>query len=626
PVTLSDPNSSQPTFTAPDAGLDGASLTFQLTVVDAGGLQSTDTCIVNVAGVNLPPTADAGPDQTVEEGAVVTLNGSNSSDPDDGIASYLWEQTAGTPVTLSDPNSSQPTFTAPDAGLDGASLTFQLTVTDGGGLQATDTCTVNIAGANNPPTADAGPDQEVEEGVVVTLDGSNSSDPDNWVASYLWEQTSGPQVTLSDPNSAQPTFTAPDVGPDGISLTFKLTVTDMGGLQATDTCIVNVSWVNIPPTADAGPDQTVGEGTTVMLDGSNSSDPDDGIASYLWEQTAGTPVVLSDPNASQPTFTAPDAGLDGVALVFQLTVTDGGGLKATGTCIVNVSNVEVPPVADAGPDQTVVEATTVALDGSNSSDSDGGVASYLWTQIAGKPGKKPNEKTGNGRKKIGIPVTLSDPMANTPTFVAPAVGPGGGVLTFRLTVTDHAGLKGSDLVSVIVGDNGIKNFPENVITIKSPTDKDMGIEEEGGGNITKLNVVAPSSVPDGDGRPEDLIYGLVDMEIKVYAPGDEARVSFYLSTPAPDGYGWYKYSPNDGWRDFSANAAFNSARDKVTLTVVDGGAGDDDGVANGVIVDPSGLGSVSTSSGGGETTAIRSSSGSSGCFIGEVRSSFRLAR
>jgi len=60
------------------------------------------------------------------------------------------------------------------------------------------------------------------------------------------------------------------------------------------------------PTADAGPDQTVNEGDTVTLDGSNSSDLDDGIASYLWDQTGGTPVPLSDPTAVQPTFTAPD--------------------------------------------------------------------------------------------------------------------------------------------------------------------------------------------------------------------------------------------------------------------------------------------------------------------------------
>lgn len=87
-----------------------------------------------------PPTANAGVDQTVNEGKPVTLNGTDSFDPDDGIYSYQWYQIAGPPVTLSKPTIVQPTFTAPD----GASLTFQLTVTDYSGLHSTDICVVTI--------------------------------------------------------------------------------------------------------------------------------------------------------------------------------------------------------------------------------------------------------------------------------------------------------------------------------------------------------------------------------------------------------------------------------------------------------------------------------------------------
>ncbi len=94
---------------------------------------------------NYPPTADAGPDQTVDRGDTVTLDSSNSSDPDDGIASYMWTQTAGPAVTLSDATAVQPTFTAPDVE-DDESLTFQLTVTDNSGLQDTDTCVVKVRG------------------------------------------------------------------------------------------------------------------------------------------------------------------------------------------------------------------------------------------------------------------------------------------------------------------------------------------------------------------------------------------------------------------------------------------------------------------------------------------------
>jgi hypothetical protein len=81
---------------------------------------------------NAAPTADAGPDQTnIEPWTTVTLDGSGSSDPDggDSITAYAWTQTAGTAVTLSDPSSPSPTFTAP-ATIAGTTLTFSLVVTD----------------------------------------------------------------------------------------------------------------------------------------------------------------------------------------------------------------------------------------------------------------------------------------------------------------------------------------------------------------------------------------------------------------------------------------------------------------------------------------------------------------
>jgi hypothetical protein len=93
-----------------------------------------------------------------------------------------------------------------------------------------------------------------------------------------------------------------------------------------------------PPIADAGPDQIVHEGTEVTLDGSNSTDPDDDIVSYFWEQTAGISVSLSDPTAVQPTFKAPFVGSRREALVFQLTVTDSIGLQDTDSVVIEVIN------------------------------------------------------------------------------------------------------------------------------------------------------------------------------------------------------------------------------------------------------------------------------------------------
>lgn len=97
-----------------------------------------------------------------------------------------------------------------------------------------------------PPVSDAGLDQNVYEGVTVTLNGGNSTDPDGGIIAYLWEQAGGSPVEISDPSGAVTTFTAPDVGPEGFSLTFQMTVTDENGLTASDSCVVNVYRVNLP--------------------------------------------------------------------------------------------------------------------------------------------------------------------------------------------------------------------------------------------------------------------------------------------------------------------------------------------------------------------------------------------
>ena len=316
---------------------------------------SIEACLESLIVINKPPTANAGPDQTVNEAQAVLLNGSNSTDPDDGIASYHWVQIGEPVVNLSDPDAEQPTFTAPDVGFVGAALTFELTVIDHNGNEGKDECVVNVTWQNEPPRAIAGTDQTVGEGIVVTLDGSLSLDIDDGISSYLWTQIGVPAVTLSNPASSTPTFIAPDVGPDGVSLTFSLTVADVGGLQSTDACIVNVSWQNEPPSAVVTPDylETIGE-TLVTLDGSTSTDSDDGIASYLWTQVEGDPVSLSNPTSAVTTFTTPKTEYFDKNIELKFTVTDHGGLKDTTDSSIYVTQNETPTlnsVAISGPAQ-----------------------------------------------------------------------------------------------------------------------------------------------------------------------------------------------------------------------------------------------------------------------------------
>ena len=434
-VTLSSTQAAKPTFTAPDVSPGGASLTFRLTVTDDGDLKDSDTTIVNVRFVNDPPEADAGPNQTVFENTKVTLDGSNSTDPEGGALSYGWSQVAGPSVTLSSTQVAKPTFTAPDVDPGGVSLQFRLTVTDNEGLKDTDTTVVNVTGDNDPPMADAGPDQTVEEENMVMLNGSNSTDPEGEKLFYRWKQVVGPSVTLSDPTADQPQFNAPNVASSGAALMFELTVSDSLGLKDTDDITVNVTGDNDPPTANAGTDQTVDEDSSevIVLDGSNSSDPDDGIESYRWKQVAGPAVTLSDPKVDRPTFATPNVTSVGISLTFSLTVADVGGLQSVDTIIVNVTGDNDPPTANAGADQTVREKSEVALDGSNSFDPDDGIASYRWKQLA------------------GVPVTFSDPTEDRPTFEAPSFDDSGDQpLIFELIVTDSGGLQSSDSTTVSV--------------------------------------------------------------------------------------------------------------------------------------------------------------------------------
>lgn len=136
-----------------------------------------------------------------------------------------------------------------------------------------------------------------------------------------------------------PTFKALDVGPGGESLEFELLVLDKGGLQSVDSCIVNISWLNETPVADAGENQTVDAGSVVILDASGSYDIDDGIASFIWTQISGSTVTLSDSAAVSPTFTAPDVDSDGETFVFELTVEDNSGLKDTSECTIKINPV-----------------------------------------------------------------------------------------------------------------------------------------------------------------------------------------------------------------------------------------------------------------------------------------------
>jgi len=190
---------------------------------------------------NSPPTSNAGIDQDVNANVNVTLSGSGN-DPDTDAISYLWRQTSGTIVTLNGATTTTPSFTSPASG---GALVFQLRVTDAFGQYANDIVTVNV---NGLPIANAGSDQTVNLDAGVTLNGSNSTDPEGNALTYSWVQTGGTSVNLSSANVASPTFTAPSAA---TTLMFQLTVTDDHNQTDVDSVTITVQ-EPAPPSGGSG--------------------------------------------------------------------------------------------------------------------------------------------------------------------------------------------------------------------------------------------------------------------------------------------------------------------------------------------------------------------------------------
>jgi hypothetical protein len=403
---------------------------FRLEVVDNQGAISADTVQISVSAAlpppNKAPLASAGADQTITlPASSVQLNGTGT-DSDGTISSYQWSKISGPAAyNLSAPSVASATVN----GLVEGTYQFELSVTDNLGAIGKDTVLVVVNPApNQPPVATAGADQTITLPTsTVALNGSGA-DADGTIVSYSWHKISGPQpFVLSSSVLSSVTLSGLAEG----SYQFELTVTDNQGAAGKDTVTIVVNPApNQAPVVNAGSDISITlPVNTVTLSG-NATDADGSVQSYQWTRVSG-PASFSLTTPAMASTSA--TGLVEGVYIFRLTVTDNKGATASDDVQVTVKAALPPPdmapVANAGPDQTIILPTNkVQLNGSGT-DADGTITAYQWQKIEGPDSYQISAPTGAKTNLSGL--------------VA-------GTYQFKLTVWDNAGASGADTVTVTV--------------------------------------------------------------------------------------------------------------------------------------------------------------------------------
>ena len=461
-VEVADADTAQARFDAPDGVSGTAELVFRLTVTDDMGATASDEVTVTVTYQNSPPTVNAGIDQDVAERARVELSGS-AEDSDGTIQSHLWTQVSGPGVEIADADAAQAWFDAPDRAGGTVELVFRLTVTDDLSATASDEVVITVSFANNPPVAVP---PKVHFRFLANSDVGvipHFEDSDGTIVSYEWTQVGGPPLEVRTHPDGALNFVTTSQPPEGfgdlVEYLFLCTATDDLGATATQEFTFTVNYFyatyNSLPIANAGADRSVGEGVTVTLAG-EAEDSDGTIESAQWTQVAGPQVELLDAHGLVASFTAPEVPSGAADLVFRLTVMDDSGATAIDEVVVSVVS-NSPPSADAGPDRTVEERTTVTLSG-QADDPDGTISSSRWAQLSGPP------------------VELVDSDALVATFTAPDISSGADTLAFRLTATDNRGASATDDVSIIVKAQGAIRISGRVTFDYVPVVKSEGLQ------------------------------------------------------------------------------------------------------------------------------------------------------
>lgn len=466
---------------------------------------------------------------------------------------------------------------------------------------------------NQPPIANAGPNQTVTESTLVSLNGSNSSDPGGSIVDFAWEQTAGIPVTLANSDSDQASFTAPHVSFAGETLTFRLTVADNGGLQDVDYCSISVTKepVNdsdgdgVPDDEDAfpfDPDEWLDTDNDGIGNNADADDDDDGIPDD-WEMQYGLDPLQDDADED------PDG--DGVSNIDEYNA----GTDPTQD---DYNSVPERPVILTPENNDVVSMTpefqAIEFYDADSGDRHRKSEWQIFDELSDT--RVFNIKSASSLTTLTVPKLILD--ENTGYYVKVRYFDNhGGVSEWSPPVMFMTDINAED-----IDGNGIPDHQE----LEEPTDMDkdgtpdseqddikclsaegqttyVGISVKDSPTVLAIVSVLsedPSDLlaqSDASDKPDSMPFSLIHFKLLLNAPGDETEVTVYLSEKAPEDSKLYKYDPiEDIWHDYSDYAEIGPRGKSFTLTLKDGGFGDADGTENGIIIDPTGIGAVTASS------------------------------
>ena len=325
----------------PDTNLPTNVISF--TVEDNEGNENTAITTLTIYD-NRPfaaATADPSPAACQQE-IIFDAGGSRHGHPGHSIVGYEWDFGDGSvPLTTAMPNVTHAydrfgTFTA------------TVTVTDDNVSPRTDhaTLAVDVNRGNQPPVADAGGPYDVEFGGGITFDSSQSSEPDeqcgDGIVMYEWDLNGNGQfVDSSNPNPVLTWNQLMALGwSDGETRTIRLRVLDDRNASDIDSTQLTTG-TNGRPTARAGGPYQFNEGLSVNLDGSGSTDPENGVLTFEWAIDGNIlPLAALDPSPALDWATLVGAGTcDPGQYSGQLTVTDAGGATHADSFSLTIDNL-----------------------------------------------------------------------------------------------------------------------------------------------------------------------------------------------------------------------------------------------------------------------------------------------